>query len=857
MTRLPWIAALAAAAVACQPTTAEINCGKSACGANQRCEPTQLVCVLDEPPELTITEPRVGTLVAGETLVVGGTVRDDNGAATLELSLDDGATWFKVPVASAKFSAKVGLPVLDYQPLRLSLRAHDSHQQATKAQVGVMVDNVAPQLTVASPADGAVLNVAWFGGDAKVSGLASDGSGLASLSVDVGDGPRPEAAGGPAFEQPWAAPQGEDGVPHTVVVTAIDLAGNRTTVERTVTVDVVAPQVSFTVPAIGAVLGASFFEGGGRLRGPVSKGARVVAQLGLGPQQALIRDGEWSVAYALPRGLDFVPQTLEVTATDDAGNSTRAAVIAVVDVVAPRLSFANGLQGAKLNASNFSAGDDVLVGWTVADGDPQVDVRSGNAIAPSPLKVTTSPTDNPKAYSVALTAQDRAGNSSQAQVSFAVDRVRPTVTSQTPAANDRNTTTTAVVEFSEAVAGVRGLALTPPATSGTWVTSKRFEAAGLPNDTVVIAAVDAVVDAFGNPVVVPPAIKFHTSPALPASGATLMNDVWKFKVSADADGVLTLFTTSPTTPATYRWARVNPKTGLVEDNRPAWAPTLGAGFSEVGVYSAASANPDLSAHRVSAATTYVASVIDERRAWVRTDDDAATSAIGMVGVVPARPLPNEGAGLGEVGYLKFTSGTVSYARTGKADLGLGMGVPTAMGFAAGRWEAIEARNSTLKRTSFVCSEPLANGPASCTFTPVAQWTDVAATDTVSFAMTEACSFYAYDNTAGQRVVRVEPFASACSGKACPAVVPSMWTLPLSVELRVAANGTQGLVGAQRILGGGVQLVHMTLNANCIGFWVNDGIFPVPTGAAFEPVSLQGMPALLYVDSNHDLKLERL
>lgn len=854
MTRLILFAAFTAVAVGCQANNAEVSCGKTLCAPNQRCEPTQLICVLDEPPKIEIDAPAPEALIAGDTLSLRGSVKDDNGAKTLELSTDDGHTWVKVPLTGERFDARVALPTMDYQPFALTLRAHDSHQQGASAQVKVTIDNVAPQLTVTAPVDGTRLNAAWFAGPAAVSGLAIDGSGLVSLTVDVGDGVQAVAVSGDQFAQPWPAPAGEDAVLHHVRVTATDLAGNQTVVEQAVTVDVLPPTVAFVTPAGGALLGTSFFQGGGLLRGTVSAGADVAAAFGGVAQKAIVSGTGWSIAYPAPLGIDFLPQVLEVVATDEAGNETHARQMVTVDVVPPMIAFAAPAQGAKLNAASFSSGDDIAVSWVVSDGDSQVVVRNGTTdVGASPLKVATAATDNPKSYSVTLTAEDRAGNTATATLSFAVDRVCPTVVSRRPVDGSRNNAASAAIDFSEAVSGGDGLTLTPPVSGGTWMTPTHFEVNSLPADSVFSVAVGTLSDGFGNPATIPAVARFHTAPMLPPSGTSLMTDVWHFKAVADPDGVLSIFTTSQTSPAGYRWVRVNPRTSAIEDNRMPWLPTTGGAFAELDAYAWSSVNADLSARRVAAAMTLHLGPIAEHRVWTRFDDATATSDLGMVGLIPTAAFAAEGI-LGEVGYLRISSNVVSYTRVGmSSELGIGIGSPTALGYGDRRWELVEVRNQTFKRRSYGCVRYFANQPPSCEFTAIAQWTDVASTDNTSYAMTDACSVVIYDANTGSRVMRVEPYAPNCLGT-CPAGASTPY--PLASELRVAADrrAANSFVGAQRTVGG-VQVMRLPLSSACAGSWANVGAaVPVPAGASFEPVSLGGKPALLYVDSGNVLKL---
>lgn len=848
MTRFLVLSTLVASVFSCQPNTAEIRCGRSACASNQRCDGAHDVCVLDEPPTLIIDAPRAGELIAGTALKVQGTVADDNGAATVELSTD-GITWSAIAVRGKSFATELALESQDGAELRIRVRAHDGHQQATQTEVPVRIDNVAPAVNLAL-ADGAVLNAAWFANGGRVEGTATDGSGLASLTMDLGDGPLTQVS---PFAQPWAAPVGDDGVRHTVRVVAIDPAGNRTEREVQVTVDVVAPALTFDAPADDDILGPAFFAAGGVVRGTMAKGARVATDFGSGKVQ--VGDARWSTQYPA-QALDFVPRTLSVTATDDAGNVTRIEHTVVVDVVPPRLAFTGALNGAKLNAAQFTQGDDVVADWQVTDGDAQTAVRSGGAFAVHPLRVTTSPTDNPKSYAVELTAEDRAGNQATAQLGFSVDRVAPTVTVRYPADGTRNAELSTALEFSEPMLGASGLVLAPASGTGTWQTPVRYVVHNLAEDTVYAQTAGTVTDEYGNPVAAVPPLRFHTRIKFAPNGSVLMNDVWKFEAAVDDDGVISFFTTSTTIPAAYHWARVHPKTGLVEENKTPWQPTAGVSLSNIGVYATSTPNADLTAHRVGAATTTTQAVIADRRAWVRLDDGAATSTMGMVGVVPARNLAGEGAGLGELGFLKYLSATTaSYTRAGlAADVSTEL-MPTGIAVAPNRWEVVEASGSTLKRRSFSCAPAIGGLPAACGFGPIAQWTNVASPATASFAINAACSVYSYDAPNGDRLLRIEPYADSCPNKQCPAGW-SMTFDPMSDVRLAPAEGGKFLV-AERVATG-VRVRSLDLGPACNWpIFGTDSLVPVPAGAPYRLVSAGYTRALLYVDASNALRVQYL
>lgn len=784
MIRFIWLAALAAV-IGCGPSSAVLQ-------------------LPDEAPSLTFDEPRAGTLVRGDTLRIQGWVSDDGAAVALELSLD-GNAWFKVPVTKERFDAKVVLPVSDGAPLTLTLRATDAGKHVTRAAVKVRVDNVAPAVAFTlSPRAGVI------------EGSASDGSGLASLSVNTGEGEV-------AFTNfPFAWTPGDDGVTREVTVTAVDLAGNRTVVSHAVFVDVVPPALTISSPVDAAILGRAIAVSG------TAQGVAKV-QVALGAAAAVevpVVGGVWSVPWS-PVGLDFVAQSIDVVAVDEAGNVARESRAVTVDVVAPKLVVVSPVNGARLNAAAFAHGDGVEVKVAVTDGDPSCTVN--NAV------VMTSPTDNPKSYSVAVVVRDRAGNSASESVAFAVDRVPPFVLSRVPAVEGRNVATVASVDFSEDVSGGPGLMI--PGLSGAWTTARHFEISGLEVDAVYPASLGAVMDAFGNPVVGAPQVRFHTAPKVPMTGV-LANDVWQFESAADVDGVLTLMTRSPSTPATFRWTRVNPKTGVLEDLVP---PMANFNFTDIAAYGEAQILGDLSARRISAATTVRSGLFVERRALSREGPAPVVVTQGTVGVVPRAAFTAEGVGLGSIGFLSWSGGVSAYARSGlPGTTALQLEAPTAMGFASDRWETVTARNGVYSRKVFSCTF------GSCGPGALEQLVDVASEPAASFAIAEACTVSLYDSLNGARKLRLVPW---CQGRSCGVQVTS--DLPQVEQLRVSRDGEGGFIAAKRVPGGSVKLMRLACDGTFTD--VPGGVVAVPLNAVFEPVAL-GKPALVYVDTGFTLKV---
>ena len=104
-------------------------------------------------------------------------------------------------------------------------------------------------------------------------------------------------------------------------------------------------------------------------------------------------------------------------------------------------------------------------------------------------------------------------------------------------------------------------------------------------------------------------------------------------------------------------------------------------------------------------------------------------------------------------------------------------------------------------------------------------------------------------------MRFEAHAPSCVGRICP-VLP-LWDTSQAGELRVASDRREldTFVTARRLPSGNIQLSRLPLNTDCQGALADVGAaIAVPAGAVFEPVSLGGKPALVYVDTGNLLKV---
>jgi hypothetical protein len=178
------------------------------------------------PPTVGFTAPDEGATSAQPTVDVRGTARDDRGTPAVTLNGD--------PVAVAPDGTWTGRVTLTPGENTVTARARDAAgNEATKTHTVTVVDETAPEVTIESPADGAV----YGRGEVVLADYScadeANGSGLASCAGNVADGSAVDTSS-----------LGE----HTFTVNAADSAGNESSESVTYTV------VDETAPAISLVM---------------------------------------------------------------------------------------------------------------------------------------------------------------------------------------------------------------------------------------------------------------------------------------------------------------------------------------------------------------------------------------------------------------------------------------------------------------------------------------------------------------------------------------------------------------------------------------------------------------------------
>ncbi len=268
--------------------------------------------------------------------------------------------------------------------------------------VGITLADVSlPWVQVISPANGSLLNTSQL----RLEGTAGDESGpVASVSVRLDGGAWVPAEGNDSWT---ASLNATDGV-HHIQALATDEAGNTGYENITLTVDTVAPAITFIWPAQGALLNRSAVQVRIRTEG----GA--LATLGGSPADNL--DGNVTVNLTLKEGLN----ELEVTATDPAGNRASAMLRLTLDTTPPALSVGSPANGSLV------ANTTVTVSGAIEAGSKLFAQGKAAAVNGTSFSYVWSLVEGENALT--LYAEDAAGNRNYATLKVRRDTIAPGLT---------------------------------------------------------------------------------------------------------------------------------------------------------------------------------------------------------------------------------------------------------------------------------------------------------------------------------------------------------------------------------------------------------------------------------------------
>ena len=283
----------------------------------------------------------------------------------------------------------------------------------------VMVDTFVRNFEVsATPVtDDNVVNASEHGRGVTLSGTTEPGATVSVMIEGVARVANVDAAGN------WTATFSASDLPEgtyatTAQISTEDAAGNTATTSKTFNVDTeVVPLTSTSQPGgADGVVGEAESNDGFTLTGQVEQGSGVVVTIGTQQMTAQVSaGGAWSVAVpssAIPM-VDGENVSIQIDATDSAGNTKSITETMVVDNVAPDAPDMTAItrgEGQDVQSIHLVASDDDIAIERVGNSTPQDVGFNENTFAGE--TTYNFPNTVPDGSHLVVTATDSAGNSS-------------------------------------------------------------------------------------------------------------------------------------------------------------------------------------------------------------------------------------------------------------------------------------------------------------------------------------------------------------------------------------------------------------------------------------------------------------
>lgn len=408
------------------------------------------------------------------------------------------------------------VPGGEYQ-LPVSITTTDSFGNASTITDTLLIDTIAPDLSINAVAGDNVLSGAEASGPFAISGTAEPG---ATITVEIDGQTLSTIAGSTGawtlnFDGTAITPGEYDA---TITATATDAAGNPTTLTQSIHIDTLG-SVSIISDAIAGdgVLSGAEAAAGLTLTGTAEPGSTVtVSVAGVEMPASVAPDGSWSVTFpagSIPGGQYEAP--ILATATDAYGNTSVAQSTLTVDTEATLTRSGDdfGPDGV-INAAEHGAGI-TLTGMSEPGSTVIVTLegvtRAADVAPDGSWSVSFAPTEIPTGeYDAAFSAEatDAYGNTSTLTDTIRVDTEAGTVAfADTPIETD------GTINYAESTDGVTLYGTATPLaevvvafdgatrtvtsdTSGNW--SADFNAASIAPGTYDAPISATITDAAGN-----------------------------------------------------------------------------------------------------------------------------------------------------------------------------------------------------------------------------------------------------------------------------------------------------------------------------------------------------------------------
>lgn len=331
-----------------------------------------------------------GTVDAGATVTVTNTTTAVSGVAAVA-----GATWsYTVALAEGMNS--------------ITVSARQPMGSAATAVMGVTLDTAAPLLTVSALSDGS-----YAGSQIQnITGNVSDSSAVTVLVNEV-----PAALVNGTFSVPITLVNGSN----PISVVAGDAAGNVTRDNRTIYYDVTSPVIDIVSPMDNSFTNNVNLP----VSGSIDETPQIITVAGV-PAVVDSSTNTWTANIDLVAGLN----TIEIMATDLAGNTSSLKRSVVLDTAKPILSISYPVQDIAQNqpgvgiTGTVNDNSTIALSYSLNGAVTSVPVDAGNFA----FNVTFA---NEGIYPVVLTATDLAGNTTTAIRSIIYDVTPPVLTLDT------------------------------------------------------------------------------------------------------------------------------------------------------------------------------------------------------------------------------------------------------------------------------------------------------------------------------------------------------------------------------------------------------------------------------------------
>lgn len=261
----------------------------------------------------------------------------------------------------------------------------------------VTVDMTGPTTNISSLANAAITNNATL----NISGTVSDTNGVANLKINNTD----VIINTGNFSHAVTLQAGSN----SIITVATDTFGNSTTDKRTIILDQTAPTLTVLTPADNSKTALSLAN----ITGTIDETSTVTVKINSSlPQNASIIENRFSADVTLATGLN----SITITATDLAGNTTSVVRSIIYDNTKPSLSILNPSQDISTTQSSITISgtfSDAVTTATISittDGQTFTPNVTADGNFSQMINLSTD-----KTYSVVVTATDQVGNTTTSQ----------------------------------------------------------------------------------------------------------------------------------------------------------------------------------------------------------------------------------------------------------------------------------------------------------------------------------------------------------------------------------------------------------------------------------------------------------